>query len=134
MTDERAALTIHLAAGPDADPEELDELTRRLRLELLELDVHSVELARAGEVPPGARAGDATAVGTLVVGLLQTPELLVALVGLVQAWLVRDRRRSARLELGGDVLEVSGLSAGDQRELLRAWVERAGGEPARQGG
>ena len=40
---------------PDADLEALDELTRSLREELLELDVDSVSPPTAGPAPAGAR-------------------------------------------------------------------------------
>jgi hypothetical protein len=40
----------------DADPEELADLTARLRDELLDLDVEAVERPRGESPPPGTRA------------------------------------------------------------------------------
>jgi hypothetical protein len=124
MAEDLALLTVRVDAGPEAGLEELDELTHLLRRELLELDVESVGPASTGQAPAGSRAGDALSVGTLAVTLLNSPELLLGVVGLVQSWLTRGSQRSVRLELDGDVLDVSGLTSRDQRELVRAWVAR----------
>jgi len=43
---------------PEADPERLEQLTAGLRRELEELDVESVEPARAGVAPEGTRGGE----------------------------------------------------------------------------
>jgi len=56
MEDQLATLGIQVAAGPDADAEEVAEATLQLRRELLDLDLEAVELPRAGEPPPGTRA------------------------------------------------------------------------------
>jgi hypothetical protein len=33
-------------------------------------------------------------------------------------------RRSVKLEIDGDVLEVTGITRRDQRELIQAWIDR----------
>jgi hypothetical protein len=119
-------LTLRLDAGDDVDSAGVDELTRQLRRELLQLDVESVDLARAGPPPSGTRAVDVAAVGTLVVTLFQSTGLLGAVVGAVQSWLSASGRRSVRLELDGDVIEVGGLSSVDQRRLIATWIARHG--------
>jgi hypothetical protein len=126
MTAPVSTVTIQVGAGPHADDEELDELALRLRRELLELDVESVQLARGGEPPPGARAVGVLSIGTLIVTLAHAPGLLVAVVDLVQAWLSGHGGRSVKLALDGDVLEVRGISSKQQRELIASWVARHG--------
>jgi hypothetical protein len=42
----------------------------------------------------------------------------------VQSWLSSSGDRSVKLELDGDVLEVTGITRGDQRELIRTWIDR----------
>jgi len=110
-----------------ADQEELSELTGRLRLELLDLDVRSVERAREGEPPPGTRAVDVNTVDTLMVTLAQTP-VLAAVVAAVRSWLVGSPRRSVRLEIDGDVLELTGQPSREQRRLVDEWLTRRSGE------
>jgi hypothetical protein len=110
--------------------EELAELTGRLRRTLLELDVDAVEPVPAGQAPPDARAAEALALGGLVVSLVSASGVLASVVEAIQSWLVGRGSRSVRLELDGDVLEVSGVSSRRQDELIGVWLDRhAGREP-----
>ena len=95
----------------------------QLRRELLDLDVEAVELPRAGEPPPGARAVELAELGALVVTVAQS-QLLASVVAAVRSWLAGSRRRSVRLELGGDVLELAGVSSDEQRRLTDEWLRR----------
>ena len=117
-------LALRLDAGTDASDEELDRLTGRLRDELLELDVEAVRRRSAGDAPEGARGIDPEALGHLLVTLGAAPATLRAVVGAVKAWLARSAARSVKLELDGDVIEVSGVSGADQQRLIELWIER----------
>lgn len=109
-----------------ADAERLDALTRFLRQELIQLDVDDVTAFPADEPPLGARGLDAVMVGGLLVDLGSAAQGLSAVVSAVRAWLTRGGRthRSVRLELGGDVLELSDASAADQDQLIRLFISR----------
>jgi hypothetical protein len=126
MEERPTTLSINLAVGPGGDAEEVAEATLRLRRELLELDVEAVEMPRAGEPPPGSRAVDLAALGTLVVTVAQSP-LLASVVAAVRSWLAGSQKRSIKLELGGDVLELSGVSSDEQRRLTDEWLRRHAG-------
>jgi len=109
-----------------ADAEEVAEATAQLRRELLDLDVDAVELSRAGEPPPGARAVDVAALGALLVSMAQ-PQLLGPVVAAVRSWLAGSQHRSIKLQLGGDVLELAGVSSSEQRRLTDEWLRRHAG-------
>lgn len=64
------------------------------------------------------------AVGGLVVGLTGSGSLLQKVIDTVLAWVTRGGQRSVRLELDGDPLEVTGVSAHQQRELISIWIKR----------
>jgi hypothetical protein len=123
MEEQPATLGIQVAVGLDADAEEVAEATLQLRRELLDLDVEAVELARAGEPPPGTRAVELAALGALVVTVAQSP-LLGPVVAAVRSWLAGAQQRSIKLELDGDVLELSGLSSKEQQRLVDEWLRR----------
>ena len=123
MEERPATLGIHVAVGPDADAGEVAEATLQLRRELLDLDVEAIELPRAGEPPPGTRAVELAAVGALLVTVAQFP-LLTPVVAAVRSWLAGAQQRSIKLELDGDVLELSGLSSTEQRRLTDEWLRR----------
>jgi hypothetical protein len=124
MSNPVTQLTLEIGAGDGLDDDALYELALRLRQELNELDVESVEFQRGGPAPPGSRAVELIALGTLLVNLLASTDVLALLVSGVQGWLWRSGRRSARLEIDGDVLELTGLSTADQRRLISDWIQR----------
>ena len=115
-----------------ADAERLDALTGYLRRDLIELDVNDVTALAAGPPPPGSRAIDAAAVGGLLVALGSSADGLRSVVSAIQAWLGRGSgvRRTIRLELGGDALELSQASAADQERLIGLFISRHSEPPA----
>lgn len=123
MEQRPATLDIRVDVGPDADAEEIAEATLRLRRELLDLDVEAVELPSAGEPPPGTRAVELAAVGALVVTFAKS-QLLGSVVAAVRAWLASQPQRSIKLELDGDVLELTGVSSKEQQRLAEEWLRR----------
>jgi hypothetical protein len=123
MDDRPATLGVQVALGPDGDGEEVAEATLQLRRELLDLDVEAVELVRAGEPPPGTRAVELAALGALVVTVAKS-QVLAGVVAAVRSWLAGRPQRSIKLELDGDVLELSGVSSNEQRRLTDEWLCR----------
>jgi hypothetical protein len=113
-------------AEDGADAEHLDALTGYLRDELRQLDVDEVTPLPAGAPPPGSRAFDVAAVGALVVALGHSADGVRGVLNAVQGWLGRGNgvRRTVRLELDGDVLELSEASAADQQRLIDVFVGR----------
>lgn len=123
MSNKATELNLRIDPG-ELDPPEAAELTHQLRSELLDLDVEAVDLKVAGEAPAGTRGGDVVALGELVVTLVVSSGLLTSAVNTMQQWLLRSGSRSIRLELDGDVLEVTGISSSRQDELIGTWVNR----------
>lgn len=115
-----------------ADAARLDAVTGYLRQDLVQLDVDDVTTLAAGPPPPGARAVSITAVGGLLVALGGSVDILRSVVGAVQAWLGRGSgaRRTIRLELGGDALELSQASAADQERLIGLFISRHSEPPS----
>ena len=121
---------VHLALDErGADAPRLDQLTRMLADELRQLDVDEVRRT-TGPAPAGTRALDAVTLNTLAVTLLGSGGL-TALVTAARAWLGRGQQspRSVRLELDGDVLELSGASDAEHDRLVSLFLSRhpAGG-------
>jgi hypothetical protein len=123
MAEHPATLGVQVAVGPDGEAEEVAQAALQLRRELLDLDVDAVEVPGAGEPPPGSRAVDVAALGALVVNIADS-QLLAAVVAAVRSWLAGSSRRSIKLQLGGDALELTGVSSKDQRRLTDEWLAR----------
>ena len=129
MDMEQGGLAVRLEGGPDVDDEELAELTRRLRNELLDLDVDDVvPEAAAGEGPAASKGVAIGAIGGLLVQFVLSPEGLRSVVSGVRSWLSRQDIRSVKLSLDGDTCEVSGLDSDEQRRLVDLWIDRHAGE------
>ncbi|MET8003904.1 caspase family protein [Nonomuraea glycinis] len=119
--NEKIRLSV-LVVDDSADPQGLDEATIWLRDELLHLDV-VVSADSTDPAPAGSRAELSLALGGLVIALAGT-EVLGAIVNAITAWLGRNQHRSVKLELDGDMLEVTGVSSAKQRQLVDTWLRR----------
>jgi len=119
-------LSVKLQAGPDTDAEELVQLAGRLRAELLDLDVDDVQQPPRAEAPVESKGGGWVTAGELVVQLVASAETLMSIITGVRSWLGRNSARSVKLTMGGDVLEVSGVSSAEQDRLIDLWVSRHG--------
>jgi hypothetical protein len=124
LAAEVLSLKVEIQPAVDADPAELDELSRQLRQQILETDVDAVGAIPIGEAPPGARAGELVAVGSLLVTLTRSAELLKSVVAVIQDWLQRSGARTVELQIGGDTLKITGVSSEDQHRLVELFVER----------
>lgn len=134
MPEDQGQLDISLEIDEDISPLEYEELTEAVRRELLRLDVESVDRIPAGPVPEGARGIDLSALGALIVSVGQSAPVLGQVVEVVRAWASRSPKRSAKITLGGDTLELSGLSERDQRLVIRDWMARHAEAPAAEPG
>jgi hypothetical protein len=120
-------IVLHVAE-PDADPLRLDDLSRALRAELLEVDATEAVVPLAtGPAPEGTRSGLAAAAGALLVTVQPQVAAVVKVVSLVRAWLVRGGdQRKIRLEVDGDVIELTGATSEQQDRLISEWIARRG--------
>jgi hypothetical protein len=126
MAADSTFVELHLDAGEDADALEIDQLTTKLRRELIQLDVDSVERPAEGEAPPGSKGADVVALGTLVVGLAKSSDTIKSIISSVRDWLSRQREpeRSVEINIGGDTIVVKGISSTQQESLIAAWIDR----------
>ena len=134
MPEDSGQLDISLEIDEDISALEYEELTEAVRRELLQLDVESVSRIPAGPVPDGARGLDLSALGALIVSVGQSAPVLGQVVEVIRAWAARSPKRSAKLTIGDDTLELSGLSERDQRLVIRDWMARHAEAPAPESG
>jgi hypothetical protein len=125
MGTEPLLLGVQVTVGPDGDAEEIAEVTRQVRRELLGLDVEAVRTPTEGDAPAGSKGLELAALGALVVTVARS-QVLNSIVATVRNWLAGSRERGIRLELGGDVLELTGVSSKEQRRLTDEWLARHG--------
>jgi hypothetical protein len=106
----------------EGDDAALERGSIQLSRELGELDVDSVSGLSAGEAPDGTRGGPVAVLGALLVSLHPSTVLLTSLVHTVRGWLTRGGNRTVRLEVDGDVLELTGTTSAVQDRLVDEWI------------
>lgn len=121
MTEE---IRVEFVSGPDADPEEIDALTRALRAEILEVDeVDRVDQATAGPAPDGSKGLDVAAIGALVVGVSPGIQAVAKVIEVVRGWLANRSPTTPPLQMSvGDKTITVVASAEQQEELVAAFV------------
>jgi hypothetical protein len=105
----------------DSDPEEVAQLGQRLRREIQQLDVDSVDFARGGEAPAGAK-GDPVTMAALAVTL--APVVLKSLFDLLQGWTSRHDKSTVTIEMGSDKLTLTGSPSKEQLQVIQAALQR----------
>lgn len=124
MSSQTIAVQLRLQAVTAEDLERLG-IDLKGDLEVLGATVQHV----AKPTPPGSKAIGSVDWGQLLLSLAASGGVLTALVGLIQARLGRDRK--ATIEIDGDKLELSGLDAAEQKQLILAWLDRHGNRSRR---
>lgn len=124
MPDDLGRLEINLQVDDDMSSLELEELTAAVQRELMQLDVTGVDRVSAGPAPDGSRGVDLAALGALIVQVGKATPVLGQVVDVIQAWAARSPKRTATLTIGGDTLELGGLSERDQQLVIRDWMTR----------
>ncbi|MEV0056486.1 hypothetical protein AB0H34_39120 [Saccharopolyspora shandongensis] len=103
----------------DGDAEELDRLTRRLREDLLQLDVDRVAIP--SEPSPEGSKGTGDLLGTLLVTVANSA-VLVSVCQLVRAWVMHNKNRRVVLKDGERTLELTATSAEQHEQIISAFL------------
>jgi hypothetical protein len=126
--DSVVSLQLVLHADPELDAERSEQLVRRLRGELIELDVESVAHLASGAVPEGAKGTDPVTLGALVVAFSASGGVFTTLIGMLRDWLDRHSgRHRISVTIDGDTIELERASTMHQQQLLNAFVRRHSG-------
>ncbi len=118
---------MHVALVPDPElgDEACERLARRLRAEVAELDVESVQSLEGKAAPDGAKGADPVTVGALVVALSASGGVFTALIDTLRDWLDRQSaRHRISVTIAGDTIELERASTAQRQELIDAYVRR----------
>ncbi|GIF62483.1 hypothetical protein Ais01nite_05180 [Asanoa ishikariensis] len=112
-------LRIRVDVAADVDDDLLARMAGDLRAELLELDVESVTRP-AGPPPSGSKAGEALAIGALLIAV--APSVVEGLMTVLASWL---SRQPADVTVKIDGQEFAGTVTRKQRDaLVNAFLAR----------
>ena len=110
--------------GEEFDAEQIDEATRTLRSELLELDVEDVKTGKGEAPPPGTRGVDAEVIGQLVVGIGPGLVALRQLLETVRGWRTGQRQLKISVRIGDDHIELTDASPESESRLVDEFIHR----------
>lgn len=113
-------LILQVQGAPGDDDEDLAAWTGRLREQLLDLDVESVDPVRDPVLRPGEK-GLGVLIGWLAVRLGR-PEQLRPIVESAADWASRTGR-SVKVSYGGDFLEVSRATRAEQERIIGHFLD-----------
>jgi hypothetical protein len=115
----------------EADAEELASQASQLANELRELDaVNTAEPVQDVEDRPEGIKGGVVDFSTLLV-TLSGASGITAFVTTLGSWLSRDRSRTLKIQVAGQSLELTGVSAKEQEDLVRWFKAQAGKQLAK---
>lgn len=118
-------LTVVVEAEADADPEELDQLVRRLHTELRNTEVEDIEPISTEQVPPGAKGVDPASIGALLVTLSAAGGVFSLLIQTARDWLGRQAAADKiSVTIDGDTLVLEKSSAAERTALVEAYIRR----------
>jgi hypothetical protein len=124
MSDPRNEVRLQIRM--DADAEELEHARAQLERELLE--VGAADRVSGGPTPVETLGIDPVARGTFVVAVGRNA--IGSFVGVVRSWVSRRSSTAVKLELDGDVIELTGVSREEQNRLVEAFLARNQGSSA----
>lgn len=114
---------VHLELGRDRDLRDMEEASANLRSELRRLNgVESVEPLPIGKAPAGSRAVDAVSVGSILMTLAASGGVISSLIGVLREWAGRGEKRKVFFQFGEEKLELAGLSAKDEKQLVEMFL------------
>ena len=96
MSENQTELTIELSVD-QGDINELDELSRQLRMEVEDLRVDSLDWVSAGAPPEGTKAADFTAIGQMIVTL--APTVIPPLFEVLKSWVERKPSTPVKIKV-----------------------------------
>jgi len=96
MSENAAQLLVEVVLD-GGDVNELDALTRQLRVEMEELNIDSIERVSAGPAPQGTKAVDMELIGQMAVTL--APTIVPHLFGLLKSWVERKPSTPVKIKV-----------------------------------
>lgn len=122
MTSEQPLSLAITIESPTSTTDELDVITRGLRMELEDLDPQIAFMAEENQPPQGAKAIDGSIPGLLVIAI--GPTVLMKFLEFLHAWCMRREGQTISIEIqqGKDNTIKIQVPASMDRQEVNAWI------------
>jgi hypothetical protein len=116
-------ITLQLEGDREMHPDELDDATRQLRSELLDMQVESIDLVGKQEVPAGAKSAEAITLGTLAMTVL--PVFVPKIMEFLQSWVARNDGKTIKVktQAGDRSIELEFSHKAISQDELKTMIE-----------
>jgi hypothetical protein len=112
-------IRVEFVGGTDADEAEIDDLTRALREEILQVEeVDHVEQASAGPAPEDSKAFDIAAIGALIVGIAPGVQAAGKVIEVVRNWLAARGSSAPPMQMTVNGKSITVVPTDEQRDAL----------------
>lgn len=122
MANGRMEIVLAIEPESSVDNERLEMMTNRLRDELRELDINSIDHVSTGPPPKDSMAGDMIALGQLFINVM--PIILPSLIDLIRDWIGRNKDAGITIKINDDTMELKGSPTDKEIVVLKAFIER----------
>jgi hypothetical protein len=115
---------VSVQSSADADAADVDRLMRRLRADLLEVDIDSVAAKVPEGIPEGAK-GEPASWCALLITLSSAGGVFPLLINVIRDWLGRQPgQHRIVVTIDGDSIELDKASARERSDLIDVYVRR----------
>lgn len=116
-------ITLQLEGDREMHPDELDDATRQLRGELLDMQVESVDLVGKQDVPAGAKSAEAISLGTMAMTVL--PVFIPKIMEFLQSWVARNDGKTIKVktQAGDRSIELEFSHKAISQDELKTMIE-----------
>jgi hypothetical protein len=116
-------ITLQLEGDRGMHPDELDDATRQLRSELLDMQVESIDLVGKQEVPAGAKSAEAITLGTMAMTVL--PIFIPKIMEFLQSWVARNDGKTIKVktQAGDRSIELEFSHKAISQDELKTMIE-----------
>lgn len=124
--EKKVFINIETSEDDPCDPEELERITYNLKDDLTELDaIEKIDLVtKEAAAPKSSKSGGEVVTFGSLLGASAVSTAIPNLANTLQSWLTRHERRTISIEIGGDKLQMTGVSDKEQERVIDAWISR----------
>lgn len=122
--NENFEVKVHIRGDICQDLELLETYTRRLREDIFDLDVDSVDYVGQDDAPEGSKGAGVSAVGEMILSLAPLNNILISVIGAAQSFVNRNHQCSITMEIGDNKLIISDMSPKEQQKLVDVWINK----------
>lgn len=122
---DQCQVLIRIAPNEGVDSDGIARMERRLRSELLQLDIDSIDkVVAVDEGPPASKGAELLDLGAWLVALSASGGVLTSLIELTRDWIKRNAAAShISISIDGDSVDIGRVDDAERADLVKAFLD-----------